>query len=76
MSDNCVSKFASLIYLFIYTIFQEGNIFSPKASLPYGPLNIDNKYNIKHGNKQTEIYTNLQTSQTFVKPMDNKCGNK
>ena len=28
------------IYLFIYTIFQEGDIFSSTASLPYGPLNI------------------------------------
>ena len=25
---------------FIYTIFQEGDIFSSTASLPYGPLNI------------------------------------
>ena len=25
---------------FIYTIFQEGEIFSSTASLPYGPLNI------------------------------------
>ena len=30
----------SLFYLFIYTIFQEGDIFSSTASLPYGPLNI------------------------------------
>ena len=28
------------IYLSIYTIFQEGDIFSSTASLPYGPLNI------------------------------------
>ena len=28
------------VYLFIYTIFQEGDIFSSTASLPYGPLNI------------------------------------
>ena len=28
------------IYLFIYTIFQEGDIFSSTASLPYGPLRI------------------------------------
>ena len=27
-------------YLFIYTIFQEGDIFSSTASLPYGPRNI------------------------------------
>ena len=26
--------------LFIYTIFQEGDIFSSTASLPYGPLSI------------------------------------
>ena len=26
------------IYLFIYTIFQEGDIFSSTASLPYGPI--------------------------------------
>ena len=46
-----------LFILFIYTIFQEGNIFSPKASLPYGPLNIDNKYNISNMeiNKQKYI---------------------
>ena len=36
------------IYLFIYTIFQEGNIFCSKASLLYGRLNIDNKYNISN----------------------------
>ena len=43
---------------FIYTIFQEGNIFSLKASLPYGPLNIDNKYNISNVeiNKQKYIH--------------------
>ena len=29
-----------VFYLFIYTIFQEGDIFSSTASLPYGPLNI------------------------------------
>ena len=28
------------IYLFIYTIFQEGYIFSSLTSLPYGPLDI------------------------------------
>ena len=28
------------IYLLIYTIFQEGDMFSSTASLPYGPLNI------------------------------------
>ena len=34
------AKIDLFIYLFIYTIFQEGDIFSSTASLPYGPLNI------------------------------------
>ena len=33
---------SAVVYLFIYTTFQEGDIhvFSSTASLPYGPLNI------------------------------------
>ena len=37
MSLSTVTSFCDL---FIYTIFQEGDIFSSTASLPYGPLNM------------------------------------
>ena len=30
----------NFLFIFIYTIFQEGDIFNPTVSLPYGPLNI------------------------------------
>ena len=44
------------IYLFIYTIFQEGDTFGMKAILPCGPLNI------KH--MKNKLYTYIQIANT------------
>ena len=54
----CLPKFPvyKFIYLFIYTVFQEGDIFSSMASQPYGPLNI---YDDTRTNKKVYIYTNM-----------------
>ena len=62
-----------LFYLFIYTIFQEGDIFSSTASLPYGPLNI---YLKKHGSKRTAKCTYIQACMALLKKDKNAVSDK
>ena len=38
--DWSVSGDLFIYFIYLFTIFQEGDIFSSTASLPYGPLNI------------------------------------
>ena len=46
--------------IIIYTIFQEGDIFSSTTSLPYGPLNIQLIYKtLKQTNGIMNIYTSM-----------------